>query len=179
MSIDHKAFIFDSSSFYQELRPIIESALISGSASEIRSFILSNVPFLVDPYEGEPLSEDWEDMIETPDVHQYGDFALTKYYSPTLDKGVGGDWEELQELFRQQLNDTSLILGKPLGTGENYFDPGKMGSYFQTHEDVCNNLHALQLISNDIPDRLTRCFEAFKEILNEAAAENKGLYVTF
>src|SRR5205807_7996746 len=84
-----------------------------------------------------PLGENWEAVIETNDAHQYGDFALTKYYDPTTDVGLGTSWEHIQELIA---NDPTLvespILGTPLGPIASPFDPGKMGAYFQSAEQV-------------------------------------------
>ena len=80
------------------------------------SFINANLGDLRDPYEGEPLGADWESLIETGDAHQYGDVALTKYYDPLADIGLGASWERVQELVA---NDPTLmespILGSTIG----------------------------------------------------------------
>jgi hypothetical protein len=34
---------------------------------------------LRDPYEGEPLSEDWRSRLESGEVQELGDIALTQY----------------------------------------------------------------------------------------------------
>src|ERR1051326_1231389 len=96
--MEHKAFLFDYDAFDGELRAILEGALLSGACGGLVSFINANLGDLRDPYEGEPLGADWETMIETQDAHQYGDFALTKYYDPTADMGLGGAWDNIQEL---------------------------------------------------------------------------------
>lgn len=64
MSLEHKAFVFDFYGFRGELKPILESSLLSGDISSLYEFIIANKDILVDPYQGETLDESWEDMIE-------------------------------------------------------------------------------------------------------------------
>ena len=178
MSMEHKAFVFDHDAFDRELRPTLERALSSHDISGLVAFINANSGQLFDPYEGEPLGEGWEVMIETPDAHQYGDFALTKYYDPTVDIGLGVLWERVQELIS---NDPTLvespILGTVVGPGDAPFDPGKMGAYFQSAEQVRRHYHSLmgfqQLFPND--DNLKKAIQ----MLAQAKNAERGLYVTF
>lgn len=180
MSIKHKAFIFDSYNFNNELRPLIESSLLTSNVEKIREFILANKSFITDPYEGEPLDETWEDMIEDHDVHQYGDFALTKYYSPIDDKGLGAEWEKIQKIFSEDSKlDFSPVLGFPVGAESELFDPGKMGSYFQSQSEAQDSLVRLRDIENEVSDDWVDSFEEFKGLLELAAKEKKGIYVTF
>jgi hypothetical protein len=86
--MEHKAFVFDFRSFESELRPILEKALNDNESSELLRFIEANRAALKDPYEGEPLGEDWFEAAEGNDL-RWGDFALTKYYEPTDDVGLG------------------------------------------------------------------------------------------
>jgi hypothetical protein len=178
MAMEHKAFVLDYNAFDRELRPVLERALSSRDISALIAFITANIGELTDPYEGDPLGEDWEAMIETQDTHQYGDFALTKYYQPTADIGLGASWEYIQELIA---NDPALtespILGTPIGPKDNFFDPGMMGAYFQTAEQVRQHykyLVALQRQSQD-DDILRRAVR----MLAQARNSEKGLYVTF
>src|SRR5690349_15161787 len=93
MSMEHKAFVFDWESFLQELSELLFSALVSDDTTRLKAWINSNVADLKDPYEGEPLTKDWEDTLDVKDAHQYGDFALTKYYDPARDIGLGHEWQ--------------------------------------------------------------------------------------
>ena len=54
------------------------NALRSGDCGQLVEFIELERAELTDPYEGEPLPPDWEQLLEQKDTHQYGDFALTK-----------------------------------------------------------------------------------------------------
>jgi hypothetical protein len=175
--MEHKAFLFDYDSFDRELRVILEDALRSGDHSKLVSFINAHMGDLRDPYEGEPLDANWEAMIEMQDPHQYGDFALTKYYNPTADIGLGAAWHNLQELIA---NDPTLvespILGSTIGPQDNPFDPGKMGSYFQSAQQVRQNLrYLLNLAKKWQTEDLKRAIQ----MLDQAVGAETGLYVTF
>jgi hypothetical protein len=175
--MDHKAFLFDYDSFDRELRPILEEALRAGDYRRLVSFINANLDHLRDPYEGEPLGSDWEAMIETQDPHQYGDFALTKYYDPTADIGLGTGWENLQELMASDpVLTESPILGDTIGPRDDPFDPGKMGSYVQSAQQVCQNRkYLLNLAKKEQREDLDRAIQ----MLTKAAGAETGLYVTF
>jgi hypothetical protein len=175
--MEHKAFLFNYDSFQRELRPILEDALLTGDCGALVSFINANLGDLRDPYEGEPLGTDWESLIETQDAHQYGDFALTKYYDPTADIGLGAAWEIVQELIA---NDPTLtespILGSTVGPKDDPFDPGKMGSYFQSANQVRDHhRYLLNRAKKERSDELSRAIQ----MLEEAAKAETGLYVTF
>ena len=175
--MEHKAFLFDYSTFDQELRVILENALASGDCSVLTSFINRQLDSLRDPYEGDRLDSEWQSLIETKDAHQYGDFALTKYYDPLTDIGLGMSWEFVQQyITKDRTLSASPILGETIGPETNTFDPGKMGSYFQSAQQVQEHLkHFLQdhraIHSQQLRDAL--------EMLTQAVNENKGLYVTF
>ncbi|WP_345860757.1 hypothetical protein [Shewanella algae] len=178
MSIEHKAFIFNSDAFFEELQPILVNCMESDKISLIRDFIDENKEEIKDPYEGESVDDYWEDMIEEKDIQQYGDFALTKYYYPSDDIGLGSNWDKLSEYLVNSLGlNMSPVLGYPLLNGDVIFDPGKMGSYFQTKEDVINNLNLIADLNP--PMELKDLFEEFKLILINASEQEKGLYVTF
>lgn len=174
--MEHKAFLFDFEKFSGELLPILEHAVATGDCEQLRDFILTNRVELSDPYEGEPLGDEWEAMIETRDPHQYGDFALTKYYSPTEDIGLGFTWREAQERLGGVLQQgESPILGIPLISDGNIFDPGKMGSYFQPADVVRRNLRILEALRRDIGEICDKPIQ----LLRLAADLGKGLYITF
>ncbi len=65
--IEHRAFLFQFDQFERELLPILQAALAAGDCTDLVAFIRQNIGELADPYEGRPLGEDWEKMIESPD----------------------------------------------------------------------------------------------------------------
>jgi len=175
--MEHKAFIFDHQSFDQELRETLEEALDSGNCEKLLTFISENKESLSDPYEGDPLEDDWKSMIEVEDAHQYGDFALTRYYSPQDDIGLGSSWNFVQEIVAGIGSAvTSPILGSTIGPESDPFDPGKAGSYLQSIEQVRESLAGLRALAE------THQSVEFGEavvLLQEASESGKGLYVTF
>ena len=140
MSMEHKAFVFDYRAFVDELSHILENSLLSNNSDNLINFIQQNLNFLQDPYEGEPLDNDWQSLLEITDIQQCGDFALTKYYDPQTDIGIGEKWQEIQTIFYQEYGQDSMILGRPFAKDNKFFDPGKMGSYFQSDHQVRENL---------------------------------------
>jgi hypothetical protein len=177
MSMEHKAFLFDHERFEHELRPVLERALAQGSSEDLKRFIADHLQALKDPYEGMPLDEDWEDLLEIDEPDQYGDFALTKYYDPAQDFGLGSEWFSEQELIESKSPGASaLLLGKPLSGGDALFDPGKMGAYFSSPDDVRDGLRLLKNLaaSGDLPEAT-----AVRVLFEKAANAGVGLYITF
>lgn len=175
--MEHKAFLFDSDLFDEELRPTIEAALSTGDCGPLVTFVRDNLDVLVDPYEGEPLAPGWDFRLETKDAHTYGDFALTKYYDPTADIGLGAAWEGLQELI---LNDPDIvrspILGATIGPEGSPFDPGRLGAYFQSPSQAAANHRRLRDLARESPSDVV--VDAVR-MLGLAVQTGKGLYITF
>lgn len=135
--MEHKAYEFDSDNFYNELFPVLEESLSKDENTNLYFFIKENLGYLTDPYEGEPLQEDWEELLETKKSQELGDFALTKYYKVTEDFGLGDIWLPLQEKLPQN------IVNALLGTSISGFDPGGYGSYFQSSNQRIENVALL------------------------------------
>src|SRR5207302_666883 len=93
MPMHHKAFVLDHAGFLRELGEVLYRALATGDCGPLVRFIEAHRGSLTDPYEGEPLEASWESMLETRDAHQYGDFALTRFYDPRADDGLAYEWE--------------------------------------------------------------------------------------
>lgn len=167
-SMQHKAFAFDWNAFQRQLHPILHQALCSGSVAELAAFIEHHRHSLTDPYEGQPLPDDWSSLMESRDVHDHGDFALTLYYSPTADNGIGDSWLELSD----DSSVANALLGAPFGPTDKLFDPGRMGSYFQTPDAVSSSLRVL--FGDDRPE-----LSDFVDLLEFCEAEGLGIFVTF
>jgi len=167
--MEHKAFAFDYNSFDNELCPLLERALESGDPAAIAAFIDENRTRCTDPYEGEALNEKWRDALSAGDVHEYGDLALTAYYDVTQPEGIGYLWSEISDNLPEKAKVS--LLGSPVGSAV-CFDPGRMGSYFQTPEDVRYSLAILAKL------HLSE-LSGYLMLLQRCASENLGVYVTF
>jgi hypothetical protein len=179
MAMEHKAFAFDYEAFEQELAPLLREALQTGATGELVAFIEANRDTLTDPYEGEPLGADWQTMVDPPDAHQYGDFALTKFYDPQDDLGLGADWEAVQALLQAEVpGGAAFVLGRPFGPPGSYFDPGKMGAYFQSAREVQEHRRQIQALVERKPE-LSSQIEVAIAMFDQLAAGGHGAYVTF
>lgn len=97
MAMEYKAYAFDWSAFEVGLKPLLVEALGANDTAKLQAFINQHLGNLTDPYEGDPLSADWKDTLENSDVHEYGDYALTRYYDPADNRGIGYEWVRLSE----------------------------------------------------------------------------------
>ena len=136
----------------------------------MEAFIDHHVAQLKDPYEGEPLSADWRDKLGNKDVHEYGDYALTRFYDPADCWGIGYEWARLSEELPESA--ANAMLGFVVGPPGNLFDPGRCGSYFQTPRQVRESLGVLQ--AHTCPG-----LGRFLDLLSRCVAEARGVYVTF
>lgn len=178
MAMEHKAFIFDYNRFHSELRPVLERALQNGQTAELVDFIKINKQVLKDPYEGEALSEEIGNEIDMSNLDECGDYCLTKYYSPKDDLGLGYNWTSVQEA----LDATSpgfgrVVLGTALEINGKSFDPGKIGSYFVSPDEVVEGLKIIKEISGQLSE--VDGMNELGELYLQAFSHGMGLYVTF
>ena len=179
MTMEHRAFAFDFEAFVDELANPLLSALASGDIESLVKFIELNLAELKDPYEGNSLDASWREMIEFADAHQYGDFALTKFYDPANDIGLGTGWAVIEDLLNATIDHGEvIILGKPFGPTSNYFDPGKLGSYFQSAGDVRAHLKLIEELIQRRPELAVKLDDTAK-MFTKPVQRGKGLYITF
>ena len=124
---------------------------------------------LTGPYDGELIHTGWRSKLEAGDIQELADYALTRYYSPADDFGVA-DWLLISDTLPADVQ--AALLGVPLGPAMRYFDPGRMGSYFQTPQRVEESLATLRRV--DSPSIIR-----FRQLLESSRARGLGLYVTF
>ena len=133
--------------------------------AELAEFIQQQRGRLTDPYNGDPLPEDWRALLESGDVQELANFALTRYYRVWDDHGVGGAWLGLRESLTER--QSRALLGAPFGDGDRLFDPGRLGSYFQSPVITHQSLVALAgLAAEEV--------QPFRELLAECAARGSG-----
>ncbi len=171
MSMSHKAYAFDWNTFEcDELFTILIESLESNDVLPLAHYIKIHYTKLKDPYEGEPLTEIWQEMLEKKDTQEYGDFALTRFYDPAADMGIGEEWMEIDELLSEF--NRGAFLGYSVHSKNNVFDPGHMGSYFQTPVQVSESLLKISELTIETT-------ESFQSLLEDAALSGLGVYVTF
>ncbi len=171
VSMSHKAFTFDWDAFDSNLAPILLASLDADDGAELAEFIEQERHRLTDPYNGDPLPEDWRSRLEAGGVQELADFALTRYYRVRGgDRGVGPAWLGLSESLSDE--QSQALLGAPFGIGDYWFDPGRLGSYFQSPAMVRQSLTVLAAVAVEE-------VRPFRDLLTEAAALRLGVYVTF
>jgi hypothetical protein len=178
MSMIHWAFIFDYAAFARELKSLLEAGLASGASDALAQFIHDNRRQLTDPYTEQPLPPSWEASLSPGDVQTYGFVALTKFYDVTDPDGEIGlwyRWDVIYDLLVQEAPGLEVtILGRACGSPSNYFDPGRMGTYFQSADLVRRNRARLQRLVQSKP-----ALAPALVMLEKAATQGKGLYVRF
>jgi len=170
MSMSHKAYAFEWLAFDLGLRVVLERGLVDRNPQELLMLIERERSSFKDPYEGEPLGENWQATLENPDEHAVGDYALTRYYEPSSDFGLGDEWWEIGSAISEAAR--SALLGNPIGPAANRFDPGRQGSYFQTAEQCRVSLQILEAERDKLPVN-------YMAGLSRAVAAGLGIYQTF
>ena len=163
----HKAFALDWAGFRSGLLPLLLNALESDCVEGLLEFISANP--CTNPDEGTPLDPDWQ-LNFASDVQALADVALTAYYNPQSDFGLGPDWLHVQQEAPENIS--LALLGAPVVAGQRSFDPGRMGSYFQSPQQVAESI---RLLSNATEQHVS----TFTSMLTRVSASGKGLYVTF
>jgi len=179
MPMSHKAYAFNWRVFERdELPGLLSRALETRDTAGLLAYVERNRQALKDPYEGNALAENWQDLLENQDVHEYGDFALTRFYDPAADRGLGYSWNKIDGVLPEP--DRPALLATPLGPPRNRFDPGRYGSYFQAPERVAESLALVRGVDlRGLEELDRRSLEQFKGLLEECVAAGLGLYVTF
>ena len=136
MTLEHKAFEFDWEQFSGELRSAFVWALENDDATELREFVNQYTSICKSPYDGIALPTNWAQLLENDDTQEIADFALTKYYDPSEGKGLGQRWLQLERSMSNACR--QALLGRPIDT----FDPGRLGSYFQSPADVLQSIRS-------------------------------------
>lgn len=191
MSMEHKSFLFNTSAFTKELSEIILTAGETDNEKLLISFINQNLNDLKSPYSGEELTSEWIEELETEDIQELADFAMTKYYNPDEELGLSYSWELLLESFDEldlKFNNEYYILGKSLDSENFTLDPGRMGLGFIDSQQI-SSIHK-ELISlkqnfinifetESLDKEVIQAYEELIEIYEEAKESNCGLLMTF
>ncbi|MCB1050480.1 MAG: hypothetical protein KDC71_07755 [Acidobacteria bacterium] len=149
---------------------LLDQALVQNNAVGLEAFINANLDSCSSPYDGRVLGSDWKKLLELGTTQEIGDFALTRYYDPKEDFGLGESWPDLEAWLPIPMR--AALLGIAIGPAENLFDPGRQGSYIQSPALVRESASVLG--SLDVP-----VLQAFQRQLVRVAASGQGIYVTF
>lgn len=166
--MEHKAFIFDTPKFNQELRSIILTSGVKDDPKRLKKFINTHLDQLTSPYTEEPLDADWEDELENEDVQEYADFALTYCYNLEEEIGLAYAWDALigiSENLDTDFDPEYVVLGEALEDDDFVLDPGQEGMGFVEAEDI-----------NEIYDELVELKESFTDAVKKISLSEDTLY---
>jgi hypothetical protein len=124
MPMNDRAFAFRWDASERELRPAVERTLEADDPRELIDWIESHREALSDPYEGDPLPQNWQRLLETGDVDEFGDFALTCFYDVKQDLGLADRWLKVTDILEDDAN--AALLGTSLEVTGRVFDPSRM-----------------------------------------------------
>jgi hypothetical protein len=179
MALEHKGFALDFKAFERKLGSVLHEALSTNDQAALLAFVGQNLRSLRDPNQGGLLKGDWRESLETVDVHQLGDIALTLFYDPLRDIGLGYEWQDVEDILDKEIGpEAAVLLGNQFGPKNKRFDPGKMGSFFQSPKLVLDNLKMLRSLVQRRPD-LSTLLDGPALMLRQALMDGSGLYVTF
>lgn len=199
MSMEHKAYVFDTERFHSIIEPIIIQSSASKDTSILERYISEHINLFYSPYSLEPLDEKWTNELEKHDLQEYFDFLLTACYDGVYDIGLENVWEIVIEIVRL-LNFTAspelFVLGYKLKYNDIVVDPGYMGLGIIEAVDVEHMLEQLKnrikdintVNTNLIPENLLDVIDGVElseyyitlcKIYEAAYKQKKGLLFTF
>ena len=196
MSMEHRAFLFDTDKYHAEIEKIIEACCGSGEVSSIKQYIDEHLEEFSSPYTWEPLEQDWEQELENGDMQEYFDFLLTACYDCEDDIGLAEAWDAVNEAIKllDFMNGAEkCVLGTAVSFHGIVVDPGRMGlgivdagEIKELKEKLLENQEKLEDIS--IPedlmydmeqDEICDAYDDLCDIYKRAEKEGKGILFTF
>lgn len=195
--MEHKAFLFDTQGFDQELRKIIVTSGEENEPKPLHEYIVNNIGKVRSVYTRELLENNWENELELGGVQELADFAMTCFYSPEDDRGLSYLWDaplETLKMLPTKMDPEYYILGHPIESETFSLDPGGMGLGIIEMNDIPVVLKDLKdlrgaILENGMPlsevlyeHTFSEIVEAYDELIklyNEAADMRTGLLMTF
>ncbi|MCX6368834.1 MAG: hypothetical protein NTX57_19300 [Armatimonadetes bacterium] len=164
MSNLHKAFVFDEAAFRRDLAPILDRH----DDTALEHFISDHRAQLRNPRNGVHIESDWRDDAAFDGFGRRATLALTAYYDPTANIGLGSAASKcrfgLIDLYPES---RVFVGGGALGVPDGYF---QSASYVAESVAILENLRAQLPLKAEIIDPVLI-------MLHAATAENKGLYL--
>lgn len=103
MSMQHKAFLFDTDVYYEQIEPVIESCCKTGNSGAVRDYINNNLEQIYNPYTAENLEVDWQNELESGSMQELFDFILTICYELDDDIGLEYSWDGVLEAIKESI----------------------------------------------------------------------------
>ncbi len=193
MSMEHKAFVFDTEMFHAKIEPVMKESINHPEVA--RQYISANYEQLQSPYTGEMLEENWEEEFDELTLQVYFDILLTACYDVEDDCGLGYLWDAVNgivgalDAFEEP---QMAVLGRNVVINGVKVDPGMMGlGLVESHEiqDILDRLQENRDEAEDIepedlqydadPEEWMEAYDGLCSVYEEAGRQGKGLLFTF
>lgn len=166
MSKPHLAFVFDEAAFRRDLAPLLDRH----EDVALESFINDHRARLRDPETGEALGLSWREKSENEGFARRAALALTAFYDPTANIGLGSAAEKLRFSLMDLYPEGRVFVGGGLlGVPEGYF---QSAGYVAASVVILERLRAEHRLKADIIDPVLA-------MLQMAASAGHGLYLIF
>lgn len=195
MSMEHKAFLFDTDKFYAEIKPVMEDSVKDTEVAH--EYINSHLDEFQSPYTGDPLEEDWEDEFDELTLQVYFDILLTACYDVDDDRGLVDMWDAVNEVIKSLdiFEEGSVpVTGWDIEANGVTVDPGMEGMGLIDSDEVEKILEVLkdnrdaaedaepnpeEMLYEADPEEWMEAYDDLCALYEDALNEKKGLLFTF
>lgn len=193
MSMEHKAFVFDTKKFHAEIEPVMKDSLKNTEVAH--RYICEHLDELQSPYTGDTLEEDWEEEFGELTLQVCFDILLTACYDVQDDCGLCEMWDAVNEVVKSLdvFEEGELpVLGWTVEIDDVVVDPGMEGlgiidcdeveeilNLLEENRDEAENAEPEDLLYEAEPEEWMEAYDNLCSLYKEALRRNKGLLFTF
>lgn len=193
MSMEHKAFVFDTKKFHAEIEPVLKGSIKNTDVAH--RYSCDTLEELQSPYTGDTLEEGWEEEFGELTLQVYFDILLTACYYVDEDCGLSEMWDAVNEVIKSLdvFEDGELpVLGRKVEIDDVTVDPGMEGlgivesdeveailATLQDNKDEAENAEPEDLLYDVEADEWIEAYDDLCSLYEEALQQDKGLLFTF
>ena len=195
MSMDHKAFVFDTKKFHAEIEPVMKDSIKNTEVAH--RYISEHLDELQSPYTGNTLEEGWEEEFGELTLQVYFDILLTACYDVEDDCGLCDMWDAVNEVIKSLdvFEEGELpVLGWTVEIEDVVIDPGMEGlgiiecdeveeilNILEENRDEAENaeIETEDLLYEAEPEEWLEAYDNLCNLYKKALRQNKGLLLTF
>lgn len=193
MSMEHRAFVFDTKKFHAEIEPVMKDSITNTDAAH--RYICEHLDELQSPYTGDTLEEGWEEEFGDLTLQVYFDILLTACYDVEDDCGLCEMWDAVNEVIKSLnlFEDGELpVTGWTVEIDDVVVDPGMEGlgiidsdeveeilNILEENRDAAENAKPDDLLYEAEPEEWMEAYDNLCSLYKEALRLNKGVLLTF
>jgi hypothetical protein len=157
----------------------VHRTLETGDPSGWVAYIEQNQDTLKDPCGGGPLDPAWQELLENCDVHEHGDFALTRFHDPAADCGLSYCWNQIDDTLRvlrvdQGHGRPAAAAGGSRRSGTSAIVPCGVGILGREEARFCSFTAAKAIAAEHLAQVIASCQDRLLEL---RGASNYGEYL--